>query len=72
MRRAFQIDQPLCESGTLQVARYGGKYCQHTDNAIVARRKQTSEYDAEDEVEYLRRSAVQSTPEETFGSALFQ
>ena len=45
------VDERLCESRRLDVARYGCEDGEHPDDTVVCRREQASEEDAKDEVE---------------------
>ena len=68
----LHVDEVGAEPRALQVARYGREDGDVSDDAILARRQQPSQHDADEQVEHLCGSAIERPPEEALGGFLFE
>lgn len=68
----LQIDKPLRETATLQIASDEREYGEHPHQAIFARREQTPQENAYEQIEHLHRAIVHRTPKQVFCRFIFK
>ena len=70
--RMVEIGERSAESAVLQIVGYDRENGQHSHHAIVGRRQQPSENNAEEQPDELHQRVVKGSPEETLCRLLFQ